>query len=75
MHPTQSTRYNQKVELTVDALTANLKAMIGLLERSGLNSHVPFYRRALLSLSLSCADNKLPCALCSPTDQKTAAVQ
>ncbi|GFH12903.1 EF-hand domain-containing protein, partial [Haematococcus lacustris] len=39
----QSTRYSHAVELTLDALLINLKAMIALLEREELHSHVAFY--------------------------------
>ncbi|GFH32559.1 EF-hand domain-containing protein, partial [Haematococcus lacustris] len=41
----QSTRYQHGVELTLDALLVNLKAMIALLERQQLHSHVAFYHR------------------------------
>jgi hypothetical protein len=40
----QSTAYRHKVELTLEALLANLKAMQQLLERNGLKNHASFYQ-------------------------------
>jgi hypothetical protein len=40
----QSTAYRHKVELTLEALLTNLKAMQQLLERNGLKSHASFYQ-------------------------------
>lgn len=40
----QSTAYRHKVELTLEALLTNLKGMLQLLERNGLQSHASFYQ-------------------------------
>jgi hypothetical protein len=40
----QSTAYRHKVELTLEALLTNLKAMQQLLERNGLKNHASFYQ-------------------------------
>ncbi|KAL6759441.1 hypothetical protein V8C86DRAFT_2575256 [Haematococcus lacustris] len=56
----QSTRYSHAVELTLDALLINLKAMIALLEREELHSHVAFYRSMLAKLQASHTRPKAP---------------
>ncbi|KAL6757826.1 hypothetical protein V8C86DRAFT_2613916 [Haematococcus lacustris] len=56
----QSTRYQHGVELTLDALLVNLKAMIALLERQQLHSHVAFYQSMIARLQAGHSRSKAP---------------